>query len=132
MRFRPAYLGTVCHFPLVVHSREVRADYIERIPIATHALGKRLSDSFSGWKGDRSFQGGFHERQPRHDQHNSGSRSPTVGCHRKGLFVPAPAPVTVADPLKNHLSQSRLASVIGSVTYIMLLSKVPLLFNRSH
>src|SRR5262249_38092242 len=43
-----------------------------------------------------------------------------------GLFVPAPAPVTVADPVKTTVWPSRLTAVIGPVTYIILLSKLPL------
>jgi len=43
-----------------------------------------------------------------------------------GLFVPAPTPVTVAVPVKTTDSPWRLAAVIGPVTYMMLLSKLPL------
>src|SRR5216684_7014122 len=44
----------------------------------------------------------------------------------KGLSVPAPTPVTVAVPVRTAVSPSMVAPVIGPVTYMIFLSKMPL------
>jgi hypothetical protein len=44
----------------------------------------------------------------------------------KDVIVLAPTPVTVAVPVKTAVRPWMLAAVIGPVTYMMLLSKLPL------
>ena len=114
MGSRPAFLGAVCHF-FTGGSLPGGAGGLNRanseLRLTQH--GERLCDSFCTRKGNRPFQQGFQERPRGHDQHNSNSRSPRSAIAENRLLVPAPTPVTVADPLKTTVSPSTLAAVIG-------------------
>ena len=82
--------------------------------------------SASTLEGDGTLQECLHEGLAGYDQHDFGSWPPRSAVTVNLLLVPAPRPVTVAVPVKTTVAPSTLAAVIGPVTYMMLLSKLPL------